>query len=92
MPSSLPVLCIALSLLYMAKAMVKPLMSVKGGSVVALVTPMTASNDVDLPKFTKLLEWHLAQGTDGAVILGTTGGNLSSMSMYMYVCMHICIA
>jgi 4-hydroxy-tetrahydrodipicolinate synthase len=46
---------------------------VVGGSVVALVTPMTAENKIDLPKFIDLLKWHVQEGTDGAVILGTTG-------------------
>ena len=50
-----------------------PMMKVKPGSIVALVTPMTKSNAVDYPALTKLLEWHISQGTDGAVILGTTG-------------------
>ena len=50
------------------------LMKVTGGSVVALVTPMTRSNNVDIRKLTDLLEWHVEQGTAGAVILGTTGG------------------
>ena len=51
-----------------------PMMKVRGGSVVALVTPMTkTTNEVDYQKLTDLLKWHLAQGTDGAVILGTTG-------------------
>jgi len=47
--------------------------TVKGGSVVALVTPMTASNDIDYPTLIDLLNWHVKEGTDGAVILGTTG-------------------
>ena len=46
---------------------------IKGGSVVALVTPMTTTNAVDYEKLIELLEWHISQGTDGAVILGTTG-------------------
>ncbi|KAJ1438373.1 dihydrodipicolinate synthase [Ochromonadaceae sp. CCMP2298] len=46
---------------------------VVGGSVVALVTPMTAENKIDFPMFVDLLKWHIAEGTDGAVILGTTG-------------------
>lgn len=46
---------------------------IQGGSVVALVTPMTASNEVDYPKLIELLEWHVKEGSDGAVILGTTG-------------------
>jgi 4-hydroxy-tetrahydrodipicolinate synthase len=43
------------------------------GSIVALVTPMTESGDVDFDAFESLLEWHLAEGSDGVVIMGTTG-------------------
>lgn len=46
---------------------------IKGGSIVALVTPMTSDNEIDYPKLVELLEWHIKEGTDGAVILGTTG-------------------
>lgn len=53
---------------------------VVGGSVVALVTPMTERNDVDFENLKSLLSWHVAQGSDGAVILGTTG-EASTISM-----------
>jgi len=43
------------------------------GSMVALVTPMTESGDVDQVAFGRLLDWHVRQGTDGIVIAGTTG-------------------
>jgi 4-hydroxy-tetrahydrodipicolinate synthase len=43
------------------------------GSLVALVTPMTESGDVDLVAFGQLLDWHVRQGTDGIVVAGTTG-------------------
>jgi 4-hydroxy-tetrahydrodipicolinate synthase len=43
------------------------------GSIVALVTPMTESGDVDFDAYESLLEWHQEQGTDGVVIVGTTG-------------------
>lgn len=46
---------------------------VVGGSVVALVTPMTPDNKIDYTRLVELLQWHMAAGTDGAVILGTTG-------------------
>ena len=46
---------------------------VKGGSVVALVTPMTESNAIDYGKLDELLRWHVSEGTDGIVVLGTTG-------------------
>jgi 4-hydroxy-tetrahydrodipicolinate synthase len=43
------------------------------GSLVALVTPMTKSGEVDHVAFERLLDWHGRQGTDGIVICGTTG-------------------
>mgnify|MGYP001820170886 FL=1 len=43
------------------------------GSLVALVTPMTVDGAVDYDSLERLLEWHLAQGTDGIVSVGTTG-------------------
>lgn len=43
------------------------------GSIVALVTPMTESGEIDLPAMNKLLEWHIQEGTDAVVAVGTTG-------------------
>lgn len=43
------------------------------GSMVALVTPMDEENRINYPKVGELLEWHIENGTDGLVILGTTG-------------------
>lgn len=43
------------------------------GSIVALVTPMGESGEVDFEAFEALLDWHAAQGTDGVVVAGTTG-------------------
>lgn len=43
------------------------------GSIVALVTPMKVNGEVDYPALTSLLEWHIAQGTDAIVAVGTTG-------------------
>jgi len=43
------------------------------GSLVALVTPMTESAEVDHVAFGRLLDWHGRQGTDGIVVCGTTG-------------------
>mmetsp|Transcript_40383 Transcript_40383/g.80929 ORF Transcript_40383/g.80929 Transcript_40383/m.80929 type:complete len:446 (-) Transcript_40383:309-1646(-) len=48
-------------------------MPLPSGSLVALVTPMLESGAVDIPTLRKLLQWHKAEGTDGVVILGTTG-------------------
>ena len=35
---------------------------VRGGSVVALVTPMTENNAIDYPRLESLLKWHMAEG------------------------------
>ena len=43
------------------------------GSIVALVTPMGESGEVDFGTFEALLDWHAEQGTDGVVVAGTTG-------------------
>jgi 4-hydroxy-tetrahydrodipicolinate synthase len=43
------------------------------GSIVALITPMTGDGKVDYPSLKKLVEYHLEQGTDGIVSVGTTG-------------------
>ena len=43
------------------------------GSLVALVTPMLPDGSLDLPRFRALIDWHVEQGTDGVVIVGTTG-------------------
>ena len=43
------------------------------GSVVAILTPMMEDGALDLDAFRKLLDWHIAEGTDGIVVVGTTG-------------------
>ena len=43
------------------------------GSIVAIVTPMHADGSLDYPGLRKLIDWHIAEGTDGIVIVGTTG-------------------
>ena len=43
------------------------------GSIVAIVTPMHEDGSLDLPGLRKLIDWHCAEGTDGIVIVGTTG-------------------
>jgi 4-hydroxy-tetrahydrodipicolinate synthase len=44
-----------------------------GGSLVAIVTPMHADGGLDFDRFRQLLDWHVAEGTDGIVVVGTTG-------------------
>jgi 4-hydroxy-tetrahydrodipicolinate synthase len=43
------------------------------GSIVAIVTPMHADGTLDVPGLRKLIDWHIAEGTDSIVIVGTTG-------------------
>jgi len=43
------------------------------GSIVALVTPMTTSGDIDWEALHRLVEFHLENGTDAIVAAGTTG-------------------
>jgi 4-hydroxy-tetrahydrodipicolinate synthase len=43
------------------------------GSMVAIVTPMADSGELDFAAWERLLEWHVAQGTDAIVVAGTTG-------------------
>src|SRR5580765_336434 len=43
------------------------------GSLVAIVTHMLTDGSLDLPRFRKLIDWHVAEGTDGIVVVGTTG-------------------
>lgn len=43
------------------------------GSIVALVTPMHDSGRVDYSNLRRLVDWHVAEGTDAIVAVGTTG-------------------
>jgi 4-hydroxy-tetrahydrodipicolinate synthase len=43
------------------------------GSIVALVTPMHEDGSVDYPALRKLIDWHIAEGTDCIGVVGTTG-------------------
>jgi len=42
------------------------------GSLVAIVTPMQAGGELDLAGLRKLIDWHVANGTNGIVVVGTT--------------------
>lgn len=43
------------------------------GSIVALVTPMFEDGSVDYAGLRKLIDWHVAEGTDCICVVGTTG-------------------
>lgn len=48
-------------------------MNTPRGSLVAIVTPMTDDGTLDLNALRRLVDWHIAEGTDGIVVVGTTG-------------------
>ncbi|MFU0414913.1 4-hydroxy-tetrahydrodipicolinate synthase [Acinetobacter baumannii] len=50
------------------------------GSIVAIVTPMLKDGGVDWMSLEKLVEWHIEQGTNSIVAVGTTG-EASTLSM-----------
>ena len=43
------------------------------GSIPALVTPMLEDGSVDYDTLRKLIDWHIAEGTDAIGVVGTTG-------------------
>jgi len=43
------------------------------GSLVAIVTPMREDGSLDLPALRNLIDFHIKEGTDGIVVVGTTG-------------------
>jgi 4-hydroxy-tetrahydrodipicolinate synthase len=43
------------------------------GSIPAIITPMQDDGSLDLPGLQRLLDWHISEGTDGIVIVGTSG-------------------
>lgn len=53
--------------------------SLPNGSIVALITPFNEDGSVNFDKLEELVEWHIANKTDGILVLGTTGES-STMS------------
>jgi 4-hydroxy-tetrahydrodipicolinate synthase len=47
------------------------------GSLVAIVTPMRADGALDLAAWSRLIDWHLQNGTAGIVVGGTTGESVT---------------
>ena len=43
------------------------------GSLPAIITPMHEDGSLDLPRLRGLVDWHLREGSDGIVVVGTTG-------------------
>ena len=48
-------------------------MAMLKGSLVAIATPMHEDGSLDLDTWRKLIDWHVKEGTDGLVVVGTTG-------------------
>jgi len=51
----------------------KPLKNHLRGSLVALITPMHPDGSLDWPALEGLINWHIEEGTDGIIPVGTTG-------------------
>ncbi|MFA6444603.1 MAG: dihydrodipicolinate synthase family protein, partial [Sterolibacterium sp.] len=43
------------------------------GSIPAIATPMLEDGSLDLPRLRAFIDWHIAEGSDGIVVVGTTG-------------------
>ena len=43
------------------------------GSLPAIATPMHPDGSLDLPRLQSFIDWHIDQGSDGIVVVGTTG-------------------
>lgn len=43
------------------------------GSIVAIVSPMFEDGSLDIESYRKLIDWHIQEGTDSIVAVGTTG-------------------
>jgi len=48
-------------------------MQVLQGSFVAIVTPFEKNGEIDYAGSENLIDWHIAEGTNGIVSVGTTG-------------------
>ena len=60
------------------------------GSIVALVTPFNDDETVNYNKISELVEWHIANGTNGILACGTTGENATlSDEEHLKVINHI---
>ena len=59
------------------------------GSFVALVTPMESDGAIDYASLDRLIDWHVDQGTNGIVSVGTTGESATvSLSEHIDLIQH----
>ena len=61
------------------------------GSIVALITPMTESGEVDWKALESLIGWHLDNGTEGIVPVGTTGESATLTVREHLEVVHRCV-
>lgn len=60
------------------------------GSIVALVTPMDAQGNLDWDSLTRLVDFHLQEGTNAIVAVGTTGESATlDVSEHVAVIRHM---
>ncbi|KXU36407.1 4-hydroxy-tetrahydrodipicolinate synthase [Ventosimonas gracilis] len=60
------------------------------GSMVALVTPMNPQGDIDWQALNDLIDWHLQEGTNAIVAVGTTGESATlSVEEHLAVIRHV---
>jgi 4-hydroxy-tetrahydrodipicolinate synthase len=55
------------------RALPERILNMITGSMVAIVTPMNQDGSLDLAAFQALIDFHIEQGTDAIVVVGTTG-------------------
>ena len=58
------------------------------GSIVAIVTPMLEDGSLDLPRFRSLIDFHIKEGTDAIVVVGTTGESPTVSRPHSGHCRH----
>lgn len=65
-------------------------MAIFKGSSVAIVTPFLDNGEVDYESFRKLIEFHIANGTDCIVVCGTTGESSTLTHEEHIECIRFC--
>ncbi len=65
-------------------------MAIFTGSGVAIVTPFLENGDVDYESFRKLIEFHIANGTDCIIVCGTTGESSTLTHEEHIECIRFC--
>ena len=59
-------------------------MQVLQGSFVAIVTPFKDNGEIDYSALENLLDWHITEGTNGIVSVGTTGES-ATLNFYEHI-------